>query len=126
MFDETLKTVAEALVAGCREGREREGLETLYAEDAISIEAADTNPQMGRIARGRAAIQAKHDWWDSSTQVHSFSADGPYLHGDDRFGVIFEADITMTGTGERWQMKELAVYTVVNGKITREEFYFAT
>lgn len=125
MFDETLKTVAEKLIAGCREGREREGLRTLYADDAVSIEATAMNPEMGRVTEGRAGIQAKHDWWDANTEVHSFTADGPYLHGADRFGVIFEADVTMTNSGERWQMKELGIYTVKDGKIVKEEFFWA-
>lgn len=123
MPDETLKTVAEKLIACCREGREAEGLDTLYSDDAVSVEAADMGN--GRECAGREAIKGKHAWWDASTEVHSFSADGPYFHGDDRFGVIFEADVTMKDSGERWQMKEVGIYSVADGKIVREEFFYA-
>ena len=126
MFDEKLVATANALVGHCRAGTERQGLEELYAPTAVSIEAAEMNPEMGRITEGRDAISAKHDWWDDSTEVHSFTADGPYLHEADRFGVIFEADVTMKASGERWQMKEIGIYTVADGKIVREEFYFTT
>ena len=125
MFNETLVATAKALVDHCRTGTEAEGLATLYAEDAVSIEAAKMEQGgMGPVFEGRDAIKAKHEWWDGNTQVHSLSVDGPYMHGIDRFGVIFEIDVTMTESGQRWQMKELGIYTVADGKIVREGFYF--
>lgn len=51
---------------------------------------------------------------------------GPFLHGNDRFSLIFDAEITEKATGNTVQMKEVAVYTVANGKIVREEFYYST
>ena len=48
--------------------------------------------------------------------------------GDDRFGAIFELDITAKQgptAGQRMQMKELAIYTVHDGKIAREEFFYS-
>ena len=123
MFDKTLHDVATKLVAYCQEGREAEGLDTLYAPNAVSIEAAELADGGGREAKGLDAIRAKHAWWDKNIEVHSFSADGPYLHGDDRFAVIFDAAFTMKATGERTEMKEVAIYSIANGKIVREEFY---
>ena len=125
MFDETLVATGKALVEHCRNGTEADGLQTLYAEDCVSVEAAKMDPDgMGPVFEGRDAIKAKHEWWDENTEVHEFSAEGPFLHGDDRFGIIFEADITMKPSGERWKFKELGIYSVANGKIVREEFYF--
>jgi ketosteroid isomerase-like protein len=49
---------------------------------------------------------------------------GPYPHGDDRFAVRFVYDITQKPTGRRVMMDEVAVFTVANGKIVREEFYY--
>ncbi|MEM8793592.1 MAG: nuclear transport factor 2 family protein [Pseudomonadota bacterium] len=125
MFDETLKSVAEKLVANCREERVRAGLDELYAEDAVSVEAAAMEGGETPVANGRKEIHAKHDWWESTMEMHSASTDGPYLHGSDRFAVIFEADTTNRETGERSQMKEVGIYTVSGGKIVREEFYWA-
>ena len=57
--------------------------------------------------------------------MHSEKTEGPYLHGDDRFAVIFEFDATNKHSGQRTQMKEVGVYTVDDGgKIVREEFYY--
>lgn len=126
MFDPKLKEIAEALVAHCRAGTERQALETLYAPDAVSIEAAAMSDDPSPEKRGVEAIKAKHDWWDGATEVHAFSVEGPFLHGEDRFGVIFELDVTMKDSGQRSAMKELGLYTVAGGKIVREEFFYAT
>lgn len=118
------KTIAEELVAGCREGREKENLEKLYAEDAVSVEAVP-NPETGSaVTEGLEGLRGKHAWWDENFIVHSASVDGPFMHGDDRFGVIFEMDAEEKATKNRHKMKELAVYHVKDGKITREEFFY--
>lgn len=117
----TLIEIANELVAGCRENRTTENLPKLYATDAVSVEAADMGN--GRSMTGLAAIEGKHAWWNDNAEVHSASVDGPYLHGDDRFAVIFHLDVTMKGSG-RSHMDEVAVYHVAGGRIVREEFFY--
>ena len=48
---------------------------------------------------------------------------GPYPH-DDRFAVRFLYDVTDKPSGKRFTMDEVGLFTVVNGKITREEFFY--
>ena len=118
-----LKEIAEELVAGCRENRTKANLDKLYAADAVSVEAADQQG-MGREARGLDAIRGKHDWWENSTEVTGGSVSDPFLHGDDRFAVIFEVQGKMKESGESFDMREVAIYHVANGKIIREEFFY--
>jgi ketosteroid isomerase-like protein len=118
----TLKEIAEALVDGCRTGKERENLDRLYHPDAVSVEAADYTGQ-GRETAGLAGIRGKHDWWDGAMEVHSAEVEGPFLHGDDRFAVIFDIDATDRASGQRMPMREVAVYHVADGRIVREEFF---
>ena len=40
------------------------------------------------------------------------------------YEVIFEIDATEKASGNRTQMKEVAVYHVTDGKISREEFFY--
>lgn len=120
----TLIEVANELVAGCRKGRERENLRRLYAEDAVSVEGADMGG--GRETHGIAGIEGKHDWWDGAHDTHGGTVTGPFTHGDDRFAVVFEVDATARDTGLRFQMREVAVYHVADGKIVREEFFYGT
>lgn len=43
---------------------------------------------------------------------------------NDRFTIIYDYDATSMQTGKRKHMKEVALYTVDDGKIVREEFYY--
>jgi hypothetical protein len=52
----TLREIADALVEGCRTGKEAENLDKLYAEDAVSVEAADMG--QGRETAGLDGIRA--------------------------------------------------------------------
>jgi hypothetical protein len=125
MSAETLKTIAEKLVAHCRAGTTKKGLDELYDPDAVSVEATAMTGTDSRETIGVAGIRGKHDWWENAMEVHSASAEGPFLHGDDRFAVIFEFDATDKSSGKRTHMREVGAYTVGgNGKIVREEFYY--
>ncbi|MBC7975998.1 MAG: nuclear transport factor 2 family protein, partial [Myxococcales bacterium] len=48
----------------------------------------------------------------------------PYPNGD-RFAVRFNYDVTHKPSSKRIQMDEVALYTVKDGKIVREEFFYA-
>lgn len=118
----TLKDIADALVDGCKTGKEAENLDRLYHPDAVSVEAADYTGQ-GRETAGLDGIKGKHAWWDSAFEMHSAEVEGPFLHGEDRFAVIFAVDATEKASGQRMPMREVAIYHVADGKIVREEFF---
>ncbi|MEM6662564.1 MAG: nuclear transport factor 2 family protein [Pseudomonadota bacterium] len=119
-----LKEIGEALVTHCRNDTALQALDTLYHRDAVSVEAMLMPGTESRETGGVEAIKGKHHWFDSTFEVHESTVDGPYLHGEDRFGVIFQLDATHRESGERTPMKEMAIYTVKLGKIVREEFYY--
>jgi len=74
--------------------------------------------------QGVEAIRGKHEWWYANNEVHSTSAEGPYVgNRDDQFVLRFLMDITPTG-GERMQMDEVALFTVQDGKICKEEYLY--
>lgn len=118
-----LKEIANELVAGCRENRTAENLGKLYAADAVSAEAVD-DVGMGRELQGLDAIRGKHEWWDNAAEVSHVSVSDPMLHGDDRFAVIFEIKGKFIESGEAFDMSEVGVYHVADGKIVREEFFY--
>ncbi|MFQ6549046.1 SnoaL-like domain-containing protein [Aestuariibius sp. 2305UL40-4] len=117
--------IGNELVKGCREGREMENLDRLYAADAVSVEAADMQG-MGREAPGLEAIRGKHQWWESNFEVIEPRVEGPYPHGEDRFAVMFGGKFRNKESGEISDMNEIAVYHVKNDKIVREEFFYPT
>jgi ketosteroid isomerase-like protein len=116
-----LKDIAAELVAGCREGREVENLDRLYAANAVSVEGADHGN--GRETKGLDGIKGKHAWWDSAMEVTRQEVSDPKIHGDDRFVVIFDVAAREKESGKEMAMNEVAVYHVANGKIVREEFF---
>jgi len=124
-MSDILKKTAETLVANCKTGKAREGLDTLYAPDAVSVEAGPGPDGSDPVTKGVDGIRGKHDWWEANFEVHDVNIDGPFLHGSERFAVIFELDTTHKESGQRSQMKEVAIYTTgADGKIVREEFYY--
>ncbi len=61
------------------------------------------------------------EWWIKAMEVHEFKVSGPFV-AHDRFVVQFDADVTDKEAKKRFQMSEVGVYTVEEGKIAREEF----
>ena len=120
------KQVGEKLVALCREGRNLDAVNTLYSPDIVSVEAMQNGP-MPAEQRGIDAIRGKNQWWMDNHEVHAASTEGPYPNGD-RFTVKYHYEVTpKTGpmSGKRMAMDEVALYTVANGKIVKEEFFYA-
>jgi ketosteroid isomerase-like protein len=120
--DMTLKEIADELVAGCREDRARANLTKLYAPDAVSVEAMDMGN--GRETKGLAGIDGKHQWWEDNHTITGGKVEGPFLHGEDRFAVTFAMQGTNKGDGKAFDMTEVGIYQVKDGKIVREEFFY--
>lgn len=118
------KEIGQQLVAFCKEGKNLESINTLYSENIESIEAAE--PQQGgqRVTKGIEGVRGKNQWWSENHEIHSAAVHGPYPHGDDRFAVRFEYDITNKPSGMRIQMDEVGIFTVESGKIVKEEFFY--
>jgi ketosteroid isomerase-like protein len=112
------------LAAMCREGRNIDAINELYSDDIVSVEAAPMEG-MDQTMTGKAAILGKNQWWSENHEVHGAEVTGPYAHGDDRFALRFTYDITNKPSGQRNTMDELAVFTVRDGKIAREEFFYS-
>ena len=59
-------------------------------------------------------------------QIHGFTANGPFPHGD-RFIVHYRMDVTPKEgpmKGHRMQVEEAGLYTVRDGKVVQEEFFY--
>jgi hypothetical protein len=114
--------IATRYVALCKEGKNEEVLSELFSPDAVSVEAGGP-PGMDRTAKGLEAIRGKSKWWNENHIVHKGEVFGPYPH-DDRFAVRFLYDITHKPSQKRITMDEVGLFTVENGKIVKEEFFY--
>jgi ketosteroid isomerase-like protein len=112
--------IASDFTALLREGKFDEAGEKYWAEDVLSVE-----PMEGDMAqlRGVEAVKGKGEWWYANHEIHDTEVEGPYVNGD-QFVVRFKMDLTVKDSGQRMKMDEMGVYTVRDGKIAEERFFF--
>jgi len=116
--------IAKKYVELCQAQQNHVALETLFSPDVVSVEAA-AMPGMPAEAKGMKAVLEKSKAWRDSHEVHGAKVEGPWPNGN-RFVVRFSYDVTNKPSGKRFQMEEAALFTVENGKIVREEFFYPT
>ena len=114
--------IANKLVELCRQGKNHEAVNTLFAPEAVSVEAF-APPGGKQETQGIEAIRGKGKWWQENHEIHSSTVTGPWPHGN-RFIVGFQIDVTNKPSGRRMKLDEVGLYTVENGKIVREEFFY--
>jgi len=120
----TTLEIGKQLVELCKQGKNAEAKTNLYSKDVVSVEAAQ-GPGSPAEVRGIEKVLEKSKWWADNHTVHSVTVEGPFPHGD-RFIVRFGYDITNKPSNRRIQMDEAALFTVSEGKIVREEFFYVT
>ena len=117
----TTTDVANKLVELCRLGKIDETLETLFADDAQSIEA---NEMMGpKVVTGLDAIKAKSVAFQSGLEeFHGATISDPIVAGNS-FAISWALDATFKDRG-RMTIQEICAYQVKDGKIVLEQFFY--
>jgi ketosteroid isomerase-like protein len=118
--------VGRTLVDLCTRGRNIEAIDTLFAKDVVSEEAVDS-PEFPRVTKGIEGVRAKNQRWGETNEVHGQEVGGPYPNGDE-FAVVFALDFTPKAgplAGRRVKMQEVALYTVKDGKVVHEKFFYS-
>ena len=118
----TTMEIGKELVALCKQGKNQEAIDRLYSPSIESVEPV-AMPGMEQTQRGIVKIKGKNQWWVDNHEVHEGVAEGPFPHGD-RFIVRFKYDVTPKHRGKRFTMEEMGLFTVQNGKIVKEEFFY--
>jgi len=116
----TTREIADAFATLCREGRFEEAGERFWSDQIVSIEAMPG--EMQRVA-GRAAVVAKGEWWSANHEIHSAETHGPYVNGE-QFALRFVLDVTRKEDGMRLAMDEVGLYTVRDGRVVEERFFY--
>jgi ketosteroid isomerase-like protein len=114
--------IAQELVSLCRAGKYLDAVARLYSKDIVSVEAIDS-PQKPAEMRGIDAIRGKNERWVENNEIHSAQTTGPFV-GEDQFAVRYEFDFTPKASGQRIRLSEMGLYTVKDGKIVREQFFY--
>src|SRR5881227_1971233 len=116
----SVQTVAHKFVELCRQGKNFDVMRTMYAPNIVSVEGD------GKQTAGQQPVIKKSEDWVSDKTFHGETVAGPFFNSanPDQFVVYFTLDITPKATGQRITREEVAVYTVNNDQITREQFFY--
>ena len=114
--------IANKLVTYCRAREDQKAVEELYDDYIVSIEPPQGD--IDNVTSGMSALLEKHKWWHENVEMHEIDVKGPFM-GDNPNQFVVHFDLDATTKGEpRQHMEEVAIYTVSNGKIIREEFLY--
>lgn len=114
--------LGQKYVALCKEAKFEQCLQELFAENAVSVEAW-APPGVERTKSGLSALREKSRDWARDNEVHRSEVVGPFPN-EQRFAVVFRFEVTHKPSGRRNAMEEVGLFTVENGKIVREEFFY--
>ncbi|VWX57184.1 Ketosteroid isomerase [Burkholderiales bacterium 8X] len=119
----TTMAIANKMIDLCRQGKNEESLDTLFSKDMVSVDAMAMEGG-SKETSGLENVKKKSEWWVNNHEIHSATITGPWPNGD-RFVVGFKYDVTFKPKQQRMTMDEVGLYTVEDGKIVREEFFYA-
>ncbi len=118
----TTLDVGKKLVELCKQGKYLEAIDSLYSPEIVSVETCSMNGMPGEM-HGKKTVRGKTEWWLANHEYHSGEIRGPFPNGD-RFTVYFKADVTNKQNDKRSTIEEIALYTVANGSIVHETFFY--
>ncbi|GAB4017303.1 SnoaL-like domain-containing protein [Spirosoma koreense] len=117
----TTQEIADRLVVLCRENKFEQAQRELYAPDARSIEPEGS--QGMQTVQGLDAIIQKGNQFQSMIQAWHGGSVSDVLVAGNHIALTISMDVTFKD-GNRADMNELIVYTVRNGKIAQEQFFY--
>jgi hypothetical protein len=114
----SLKTVGYKLVEMCNQGKNFDLMRTMYTPDIVSVEGN------GEETKGQAPVIHKSEVWQANNTIHTQKVRGPFFNGPNSFAAHFTFEVTRKASGKPVTLEEVAVYTVKDDKISREQFYY--
>lgn len=114
--------VANRLVTLCRKGKYEQVVKELYSPDIVSVEAEGAP---NRIVKGLEAIAEKGRAFESKIEKINKSVVTDPVVADNFFSLGMLMNVQMKGMPVAIDMDEICVYTVREGKIIREEFFYS-
>ena len=118
----TVKEIADQLFALCKAGKNEEAYKTLFADDAIGVEAHESGYEE---TKGLNNLIEKGKGMRSMWEVHRLEIGEPAIVGN-YFAVGMWQDVTELKGGQRMGMSELCVYETKDGKIIKEQFFYSS
>ena len=117
----TTQAIATRLVDLCRNGKVEEAKEELFAADIISIEPYEG--MLPKETKGMDAIRKKAELFVSKLEDFYRSTISEPIVAGDYFSLAWNTDLQMKGEARKTN-SELCVYSVKDGKIVSEQFFY--
>jgi len=117
----TTQEVANKLVEWCRAGKFQQVVEELYSPDIVSVEPEGVP---NRIVKGLDGIKAKGVEFESKIEKINSSFVSDPIVAENFFSCSMLMNVNMKGVPVPIDMDEVCVYTVRDGKIVKEEFFY--
>ena len=119
----SVRTVAEKWMELCGQGKHFEFMHAYYAPEMVSVEGD------GREFVGKGPVIHKSEVFQGNNTIHSQDLRGPFFCGDagasaGRFAVYIALEYSSKAGGPRSRQEEIGLYTVKDGIVTREEFFY--
>lgn len=116
--------IAHGCIALWNAGNHPEAYRQFYAEDAVKVEPTALG-DYGTTLKGRDNLIAHEEMIQGAIATVNavYVAEGPFI-GSSGFSVVIKSDFTMNDSGIRFIFREVGIFTVEGGKITREEYLY--
>ena len=113
--------VANKLVRLCREGQWEQAVMELYSPNIISEEPEGVP---NRIVSGFKALAEKGKAFQSKIEKINSSFISDPIVAENFFSITMKMNVNMHGVPTPIDMDEVCVYTVNNGKVVKEQFFY--
>lgn len=117
----TTQEVANRLVELCRKGNYEDAVKELYSPNIVSIEPEGVPD---RIVSGLEAIAQKGKNFEAKIEQFNANIITDPIVADNIFSCAMLMNVNMKGVPVPVDMNEICVYTVADGKIVKEEFFY--
>lgn len=117
----TTQEIATRLVELCRIGKFDQVVKELYSPNIVSVEPEGVP---NRIVTGLEGIALKSKSFEAMIESYNTSEISDALVADNTFSCAMLMNVNMKGVPVPVDMNEICVYTVKEGKIVKEEFFY--
>lgn len=115
--------VARDFTAMLRLGQFEAAGEKFWAPDVMSAEPVALSQDIPALLSGREAARRKIRARFAEAEIDDLGIDGPFITGD-QFALFLDMLITDRATGKTQPFAEIAIFTVRNGRIIEERFFY--
>tara|TARA_R110001599_G_scaffold164308_1_gene353726 strand:- start:21851 stop:22219 length:369 start_codon:yes stop_codon:yes gene_type:complete len=120
---QSLAEIARDYAALMAAGESLAAAEKYWASDIVAFEPATSGSGDPYTANGKPAALARLTRWLAANAMSELLIDGPFITGD-QFALFIDMEITRRATGKREPFSEIATYTVREGQIVEERFFY--